>query len=223
MCTLHLNSPNYSPITATLKDVEKNGILVHQRQSQLNQRRAQYEWEFFPDTGLRRGIDDSVSPITADEKFESAKNIDFTLDAVKGVVTLGIEATFMTVDSLSKYEELADTLGMPEVPVYQAARWTRDEAFGYQMLNAVNPVVIQRCASLPKKFPVTDEMVKGSLNRGLSLEEEMKVRIHVCVLANIQSELVYISVALYILSLEHAHIVGLVLLYVTIAWWQCKN
>ncbi len=114
--------------------------------------------------------------LPADEQFGTTKNIDFTVGAAKGVVDLGIKSTVTTVDSLSKFEKFADTLGKSELPVYHAGRWTRDEEFGYQMLNAVNPVVIQQCTSLPEKFPVTDEMVKGSLNRGLSLEEEMRVR-----------------------------------------------
>ena len=34
---------------------------------------------------------------------------------------------------------------------------------------------IEKCSSLPDYFPVTTEMVKGYLTRGLTLEEEMEV------------------------------------------------
>ncbi len=168
-------NPIASSITATLKDVENDPILMHQRQSQLDKRKTQYKWKFFPDMELPSGIDQSLSHLPAEERFDSAKSIDFTTDALKGGVAMGIESLCMSVTSLRKYEELAETLGMPEVPVYQAGRWTRDEEFGYQMMNGVNPVVIKRCTSLPQKFPVTNEMVQGSLSRGLSLEEEMRV------------------------------------------------
>jgi len=63
----------------------------------------------------------------------------------------------------------------PEMPICQAYKWITDEEFGRQILNGVNPVVICKCTVLPKNFPVTSDMVKNSLVRGLTLEQEMKV------------------------------------------------
>ncbi|ROJ42272.1 Hydroperoxide isomerase ALOXE3 [Anabarilius grahami] len=56
---------------------------------------------------------------------------------------------------------------------YVQEHWDEDEFFGYQFLNGLNPMIIQRCSKLPVNFPVTDDMVKDSL-RGSSLEQEMK-------------------------------------------------
>lgn len=47
--------------------------------------------------------------------------------------------------------------------------------FGYQFLNGCNPVLIRRCTKLPEKLPVTTEMVECSLERQLTLEEEVEV------------------------------------------------
>ncbi|XP_048029588.1 polyunsaturated fatty acid 5-lipoxygenase-like [Megalobrama amblycephala] len=52
--------------------------------------------------------------------------------------------------------------------------WNTDYMFGYQFLNGCNPVMIKKCEKLPDKFPVTHEMVEGSLQRGYTLQEELK-------------------------------------------------
>ena len=53
--------------------------------------------------------------------------------------------------------------------------WQEDLMFGYQFLNGCNPVMIQRCLKLPENLPVTTEMVECSLERQLTLEQEVEV------------------------------------------------
>ncbi|XP_009981482.1 PREDICTED: arachidonate 5-lipoxygenase-like, partial [Tauraco erythrolophus] len=57
---------------------------------------------------------------------------------------------------------------------YVMQHWKEDFMFGYQFLNGCNPVLIRRCTEIPKKFPVTMDMVECSLERNLTLEEEVK-------------------------------------------------
>ena len=160
--------------TATLKDVGDNKVLLTQRESQLKERRSVYGWKKSND-GLPSHIDDDVSNLPHDERFEKVKNINFATSSLEAGTKIQLQSKEIT--NLHDYEEVATILGDPEVPVHNAARWTTDVEFGRQVLNGVNPVVIEKCTDLPSNFPVTNDMVKGFLNRGLSLEKEMKVRI----------------------------------------------
>lgn len=117
------------------------------------------------------------SKLPADEQFAKVKNFDFTKDSIESVGFLGLKGVFTTLDSLHSYELLARTMGKPSMPVFEGHRWVLDTEFGRQMLNGVNPVVIEKCSSLPEYFPVTNEMVQSYLTRGLTLEEEMEVRL----------------------------------------------
>ena len=153
-----------------------------QRQSQIDQRRRAYKWQKFEALNLPSAIDDRTEDETSnprllpsDEHFGAVKSIDFTKDAISAVGNMVFPFIFISMDRLSHYEYVAEAIQVPEFPTYQISRWVRDEEFGRQMLNGVNPVVIKKCSSIPTNFPVTNEMVKGSLVRGLSLEDEIKV------------------------------------------------
>lgn len=58
---------------------------------------------------------------------------------------------------------------------YCMKHWKEDSFFGYQCMNGPNPRMIRRCQELPGKFPVTSDMVQGSLKSRTDLANELKV------------------------------------------------
>ena len=168
--------------TATIKQDEGDKILLTQRTTQIEKRRVHYAWQKLPDTGLPSCIHDNwvhiqglANELPADEKFELKKMLDFTETALRDSAVLLEKSALEDITDLHDYEKLAAVLGEHELSVYKGGRWMTDVEFGRQILNGVNPVVIERCTNLPPNFPVTTDMVKGLLNRGKTLDEEMKV------------------------------------------------
>ena len=168
--------------TATIKQNEGEKILLTQRARQLQKRRNQYVWKNLPNTGLPSCIEDKsvhieglANKLPLDEQFQLVKLYDFTGTALKDSATLLLQSALHGISDLHDYEKLAKIREKSDAPVYNAARWMTDVEFGRQILNGVNPVVIERCTKLPPNFPVSTDMVKGSLTRGMTLEEEMNV------------------------------------------------
>lgn len=157
--------------------MKNNPILCRQREQQLEYHKGRYKWEPFQDLALPSGIDAKVKKLPSDEQFSAVKTFDFLSTALASKGTVMFKAAFSEILSLAHYEELATTLGNVPFPTFHFARWTRDEEFGRQVLNGVNPVIIERCSQLPPNFPVAIDLIEQSLVRGLSLEDEMKVRL----------------------------------------------
>ena len=78
-------------------------------------------------------------------------------------------------NSFDDYRKIIARLPGGEPIISEQDRWMDDSLFGWQFLNGGNPNDIRRCEVLPKNFPVSEDMVKGFLDRGKSLTDEMKV------------------------------------------------
>ncbi|XP_048065750.1 polyunsaturated fatty acid 5-lipoxygenase-like [Megalobrama amblycephala] len=162
---------------ARLPQDEKNSLLKEHRRMELESRQQLFRWkEWHP--GFPMNIDaDSSNELPLDIQFELDKSVDFDLNFLTAIENLGLNKLMSLFQS--SWTDIAD-FGKIFVNIknhvsdYVMQNWNKDSMFGYQFLNGSNPMMIRKCMKLPDKFAVTQEMVKGSLDRGLTLQEELK-------------------------------------------------
>nr|XP_032801203.1 arachidonate 5-lipoxygenase-like [Petromyzon marinus] len=167
-------------------EVKAPGILPqHETLAQLKEKRAEelsvkphslrwLEWQ----AGLPLGVDSkSFLDLPCETRFDDEKSADFNLSFLQSVQDLGLRV-FMNLDGMSwtKIEDFRRlfTRVKSEIAEYISHHWHQDWFFGYQFMNGVNPVLVKRCTKLPENVPVTTNMVKSSLVRECSLEDEIK-------------------------------------------------
>ena len=154
-----------------------------QRILEVQQRKEQYLWGQLPP-----GVTDLPGFIHApkhkdlpkDAQFSNEKTRSFHHGRLHGVANLGLSYLYTLCDSWEDFNSFKKifTGWTGDVPrIADNDLWLEDRMFGYQFLNGCNPCVIERCYELPSKFPVTDEMVQNVLDRGRTLEEEIKVNL----------------------------------------------
>uniref|UniRef100_A0A8C2C537 Arachidonate 5-lipoxygenase n=1 Tax=Cyprinus carpio TaxID=7962 RepID=A0A8C2C537_CYPCA len=145
------------------------------RRMELDSRQLLYRWkEWRP--GFPMSLDaNSNTELPLDIRFEAAKSVDFSLNYITAIKNLGLNK-FLQLSSwkdIADFEKIFVKIKNSESE-YVMQNWNKDYFFGYQFLNGSNPVMISKCMNLPDKFAVTQEMVEGSLDRGLTLQEELK-------------------------------------------------
>ncbi|XDV12327.1 hypothetical protein PO909_001031 [Leuciscus waleckii] len=177
------------PAKASLVFHGTNPIAQRQRMRQLKKQQKlfrlvgstliQVGWRVYAE-GTPQVIDcDTTHALPAEVRFSFTKEIEFYFTAAKQLAVLkltGLADSKKSWESISQMEALFCGNGNKTIACfaeYIQGHWDKDEFFGYQFLNGLNPMMIQRCSTLPENFPVTDDMVKDSL-RGSSLEQEMK-------------------------------------------------
>ncbi|XP_066456712.1 polyunsaturated fatty acid 5-lipoxygenase [Eleutherodactylus coqui] len=163
--------------TAKLATQDVTQIHKQHRRKELEDRQKLYRWkEWHP--GFPLSIDAHChSDLPHDIQFDSEKGVDFILNYTKAMENLFVNS-FMHMFQ-SSWSDFADFERIfvrisNTISEYVMQHWQEDFMFGYQFLNGCNPVLIKQCKKLPENFPVTHEMVECSLERKMTLEEEME-------------------------------------------------
>ncbi|XP_068583234.1 polyunsaturated fatty acid lipoxygenase ALOX15B-like [Cebidichthys violaceus] len=146
----------------------------YSRELELKQREEDYRWDDY-----REGVphcmnaEDPLS-LPSEVQFSFTKNTEFNFTALTGLAELKLKGltdakeNWPNIDAIKKVFWFKQT----DISEYVQEHWKEDAFFGYQFLNGVNPMLIQRCSVLPKNFPVSDDMI--FLGGQSSLEDEME-------------------------------------------------
>ncbi|XDV21757.1 hypothetical protein PO909_026781, partial [Leuciscus waleckii] len=163
------------PAKASLVFQDTNPIAQRQRMRQLEEQQKLFRWRVYAE-GTPQVIDyDTPLALPAEVQFSYTKETEFYSSAAKQLAALKLTGLADSKKSWENISQLEAILCGNRVKTidYIQEHWDEDEFFGYQFLNGLNPMMIQRCSTLPENFPVTDDMVKDSI-RGSSLEQEME-------------------------------------------------
>ncbi|XP_034043739.1 hydroperoxide isomerase ALOXE3-like [Thalassophryne amazonica] len=158
-----------------LKIFEDNHNLGrYSREKELKQRAEVYCWDVYKE-GIPYCIKtEGPLSLPSEVQFSFTKTTEFFFTAATAMTELKLEGL---ADQKEPWKNIDDIRRMfschqTDISDYVEEHWKEDAFFGYQYLNGVNTMLIQRCKALPKNFPVTDEMV--FLHGAKSLATEMQ-------------------------------------------------
>ncbi|XP_027525959.1 hydroperoxide isomerase ALOXE3-like [Corapipo altera] len=153
-------------------------ILKEHRHRELVARQEAFRWKNFAQGWPRCLNVGSILELDSNIQFSCVRATDFTGFLILQGASHFLSGFLLRSTSWDSLDEMrtifSRTQGRDIVPEYVAKHWQEDEFFGYQFLNGNNPIIIRCCTVLPPKFPVTPEMVAGSLGSGTDLGKELQ-------------------------------------------------
>ncbi|XP_052614585.1 polyunsaturated fatty acid lipoxygenase ALOX15B isoform X3 [Peromyscus californicus insignis] len=147
-----------------------------QRHEELKARKEMYSWKTYME-GWPHCLDQvTVKDLDLNIKYSEVKNARFYLKVYSAFTELKIKGFLNRTGLWRSLREMKRMFHFHKTPAaeYVFEHWQEDAFFASQFLNGLNPVLIRRCHSLPKNFPVTDEMVAPVLGPGTSLQAELE-------------------------------------------------
>ncbi|XP_042333019.1 hydroperoxide isomerase ALOXE3-like [Sceloporus undulatus] len=159
-----------------VSDDLSNPQLLELRKEELKKQQEIYSYgEYAPGWPRCHNVS-KVEELNANSQYLFSMTTVFAMRAVKSEFELRLKGFSNLRDSWQNLEDLRKVFWFNKTPVseYVTEHWMEDDFFGYQYLNGVNPVMIQKCTKIPDNFPVTNEMVAGCLGTSTTLQEEMQ-------------------------------------------------
>ncbi|XP_045198128.2 polyunsaturated fatty acid 5-lipoxygenase-like isoform X2 [Mercenaria mercenaria] len=163
---------------AMLYQKERNTDRKYLRRIWLDERDKLYPW------ARKEGLPGCIASETynglPDElKYSTERQIEKKKILADVLIKLKLHkytTVFQSFDSFDDFKTMSEVVPSSETSaaIKEDDRWRTDEEFGREFLAGVNPVMIRRYKEPIQKFPVTNDMVGNLLDRGLSLDQEIK-------------------------------------------------
>ncbi|XP_061445603.1 polyunsaturated fatty acid lipoxygenase ALOX15B-like [Rhineura floridana] len=153
-----------------------NALLLGHRAEEVKARQEAYRWAVFAPGMPQCLAVEKIEELDTNMKFSLTKLGAFLLRSKVTVMEMKLKGLMNCQESWKKMEDIRKVFWFNKTPVseYVADHWQEDAFFGYQYLNGVNPMVIEKCTKIPANFPVTQEMVAGFLGASTTLQEEIQ-------------------------------------------------
>ncbi|XP_062398047.1 polyunsaturated fatty acid lipoxygenase ALOX15B-like [Sardina pilchardus] len=165
------------PASGKLPFQDTHPIAYKQRQKELEEAHEIFRWRVYAEGLPQTVAADSFCDLPAEVQFSVMKAVEFFTTALIELCALGLKEYADSTKPWRSFSEMEKTISESFSPSqtyeYVQKHWKEDQFFGYQLLNGLNPMMIQRCSKLPENFPVSEEMVKDSLN-GRTLKHELE-------------------------------------------------
>uniref|UniRef100_A0A8D0HL59 Uncharacterized protein n=1 Tax=Sphenodon punctatus TaxID=8508 RepID=A0A8D0HL59_SPHPU len=169
-------------------DDNSSPLLLKHPEEELKARRDAYRWKVYA-PGSPRCLDVvTLEEMETNAKYSLAKFTSFLTRSAGGEGKVMGHNGLQITEGMGRWgdggeegeqwerlkEERSETEHSCLSPEYVTNHWQEDSFFGYQYLNGVHPVFIRKCTEIPANFPVTQEMVAGSLGTSTTLQEALK-------------------------------------------------
>ncbi|XP_060540892.1 polyunsaturated fatty acid lipoxygenase ALOX15B-like isoform X1 [Pantherophis guttatus] len=167
---------SYREGTAHIPSDDTHGLQRRHRQEEIQQRQRKYGWkEYIPEVPWCADID-TLATIEYNIEYSFPKTAAFFGRGSTALLEAKMKGFLNKPYSWEKLEDIRKIFWFYHTPVSEFVfkHWKDDTFFGYQFLNGINPIKIQKCTKIPENFPVTQEMVAGTLGKYTTLQEELK-------------------------------------------------
>ncbi|KAM3823903.1 LOW QUALITY PROTEIN: hydroperoxide isomerase ALOXE3-like [Vipera latastei] len=159
--------------TAHTPSDDTHTIQQMHRWEELQLRQRKYGWkEYLPDIPWCADID-AIVTIDHNVMYSFPKSAAF----YKGLTIVALNNYLYKPYSWERLEDIRKIFWFYHTHRSQVKfvfkHWKDDAFFGYQFLNGINPIKIRKCTAIPENFPVTQEMVAGTLGE-TTMQEELK-------------------------------------------------
>ncbi|XP_028253223.1 hydroperoxide isomerase ALOXE3-like isoform X2 [Parambassis ranga] len=153
--------------------------LVNQRKKERVQQKLTFKWDEYEE-GLAYVLyikDPRSIPADIRYSYEKAFQVAYFKEAASAVVRK--HGLNNSTDRWESFEAIKAVSWFKQSPIaeYVSEHWKDDDFFGYQLLNGVNPFVIQRCSKLPSNFPVTEDMMGSIFINDYKIMEGLPTRV----------------------------------------------